>query len=60
MITDRMIRAAAQLLHDELSKRVTQARRKSWQDLKPSTRKQYLDLSHALLEAAGKAARKQI
>jgi hypothetical protein len=59
MITDNMIRAAAQLLHVRLSDRIPEPRRKRWDQLRPSTRKVYLDIAHDTLAAAGKAAKRR-
>lgn len=54
MIHSTAIHAAAKLLHERLSARIEPKKRKLWDDLKPSTRKQYLDIAHAMLDLLAK------
>ncbi len=49
-INDEMIRDSAQLLHQMLCARVKKS--VEWDRLRPSTRKQYMDISYAMLRAA--------
>lgn len=49
-INDEMIRDSAQLLHRMLCNRVKKDA--AWDRLRPSTRKQYMDISYAMLRAA--------
>jgi hypothetical protein len=49
-INDEMIRDAAQVLHRLLCAKV--AKPALWDRLRPSTRKQYLDIAYAMLKAA--------
>jgi len=55
-ISDQMISAAARALQMRLSARLPLDKRRTWAAIRPSIRKQYLDIAHDMLKAADKSS----